>query len=145
MSEAKSTWVRANWVPAPAFFKLNHACVLINKAFGGFGCYLCGSSLVRRDFRDVDVRFIMEDAKFLAEFSCSDEQAWNPRWSLLCTLISDWLSSLTGLQVDFQFQPQGKANSEHEGAPRRQALGIVLDYPGDVSDKTHQLPTPEPA
>ena len=55
---------RANYVAAPAYFNLNQACVVVNRAlnpFGGFGCYLVGSSLYRKDHRDVDVRFLMSD------------------------------------------------------------------------------------
>jgi hypothetical protein len=52
---------RSHYVGAPAIFHLSNACVLINESFGDFGCYLVGSALERRDYRDVDVRFIMDD------------------------------------------------------------------------------------
>ena len=59
MSEKK----RANWLPAPAFFNLNQACRVLTEAFGHH-VYLVGSSLARRDHRDVDVRCILPDEEF---------------------------------------------------------------------------------
>lgn len=59
---------RASYVGVPEIFELNAACQLINKAFDDFGCYHVGSSLDRRDYRDVDVRYIMSDEKFSALF-----------------------------------------------------------------------------
>lgn len=131
-----SQWKRANYVPAPHFFALNHACSLLNRALGGFGCYLVGSSLERRDYRDVDVRFILSDEEFDRLFRVRPEDAesgaagWlNPLWSLMCTSISVWLREQTGLPVDFQIQRQTQANEKHPGT--RSALGIFLDYPGE--------------
>lgn len=124
----KPKW-RANYVAAPAFFSLNHACLVINKALDGFGCYLVGSSIERRDYRDVDVRYIMDDADYDRMFR--NEDGWlNPLWSLMCTSISLWLSQQSGLPVDFQIQRQTQANAEHHGRPRH-ALGLFLDYPGE--------------
>ena len=133
MTEAKEApperekW-RANYVPAPHFFRLNHACTLVNKAFGGFGCYLVGSALVRRDYRDVDVRLILSDDEYARLFR--DTHGFlNPFWSLLCTSISLWLSQETGLPIDFQIQSQTRANKTYPG--ERSAIGLYLDYPGD--------------
>lgn len=123
---------RANYIGAPQFFNLNQACTIINRALDGFGCYLVGSSLERRDYRDVDVRFIMGDAEYDRLFRCvrSDDGGWlNPLWSLMCQSISLWLSQQSGLPVDFQIQRQTQANAEHKGT--RSALGIFLDYPGE--------------
>lgn len=130
-------WKRANYVPAPHFYRLNHACRTINDALpGGFGCYLVGSSLERRDYRDVDVRFIMGDDAFDRMFRVEAKDAdngragWlNPYWSLLCVALSEWLSKESGLPVDFQIQRQTQANEQHDGM--RSALGIFLDYPGE--------------
>jgi len=127
-------WRRANYVPAPHFYNLNQACALINRCFAkGFGCYLVGSSLERRDYRDVDVRYIMDDASYDALFK--NEDGWlNPLLSLMCTSISMWLSHASGLPIDFQIQRQTRANAEHDG--KRAALGIFLDYPGDRPSET---------
>ena len=130
---------RASYIGAPEMFELNEACKLINESFknDGFGCYLVGSSLVKRDFRDVDVRYIMEDDKFEAWFGAGTRHFVTPeywaRWSFLCTVISRWLEARTGLHVDFQFQPQTWANEKYsrkEGHIRN-ALGHSFDGPGD--------------
>lgn len=128
---------RPNYLPAPHFYNLNQACALINKAFPGM-CYLVGSSLARRDYRDVDVRLILDDAEYDRIFVAGD---WtNAYWSLLCTSISLWLRQQTDLPIDFQIQRQTQANEMHgrdSDAPasssgkKRSALGIFLDYPGD--------------
>jgi len=135
MGEQKEKW-RANYVPSPHFFNLNQACRLINDAFeGGFGCYLVGSSLDRRDYRDVDVRYIMKDDAYDRLFRDGRGENGggylNPLWSLLCSTISMWLSQQSGLPIDFQIQRQTQANQLHPGAGRRQPLGIFLDYPGE--------------
>ena len=128
----KEKW-RSNYVPAPAFFKLNHACKLINDAFtGGFGCYLVGSSLNKRDYRDVDVRLILEDAEYKRLFHSTASGWTNPLWSLLCVTLSEWLSRETGLPIDFQIQTQSHANENWSGKEhKRNPLGIFLDYPSD--------------
>lgn len=126
MSDDKEKW-RANYVPAPHFYNLNQACALINQAFGGIGCYLVGSSLVLRDYRDVDVRLILDDAQYDRLFIAGD---WtNALWSLMCTSFSLWLRQQTDLPIDFQIQRMTQANALHEG--KRAALGIFLDYPGE--------------
>ena len=119
---------KACYVGAPAIFALELACQQLCEAFGGFGCYLVGSSLQRADWRDIDVRFILSDEDFEKLFpgcnaTCSRWEH-DPRWLLLTTMISDWLKQRTGLPIDFQFQAQTHANERHAG--QRSALGITL-------------------
>lgn len=113
------------YVGAPACFALELACKHINAAFGGFGCYLVGSALERPDWRDIDVRFIMKDEEFDRLFPGTlKDGIWefDARWLLLTVSISEHLRRLTGLPVDFQFQPQTHANERHKGM--RNALGL---------------------
>lgn len=124
-----SDWKRANYVPAPHFYHLNQACALIEKAFDSYP-YLVGSSIERRDFRDVDVRLILDDAKYDQLFHDKDAGWTNALWSLMCTSISDYLSKVSGLPIDFQIQRQTQANEQHKGQ-HRSALGLFLDYPGE--------------
>ena len=127
---------RPHYVPAPHFFQLNHACTLINRAFGGLGCYLVGSSLRTRDYRDVDVRLILADDEYDRLFRDRDGNGWlNALWSLQCVSISLWLSQQTGLPVDFQIQRMTQANERHPSG-KRNALGIFLDYPGERPTET---------
>jgi len=137
MGEAPAKRTKGVYVGAPACFHLELACQELNDAFDGFGCYLVGSALERPDWRDVDVRLIMSDAKFEAEFPGAGPVAhvgweFDAKWLVLTTSISDWLSKRTGLPVDFQFQPQSHANARHKGP--RNALGMRNPSPGAPHD-----------
>src|SRR5690349_14218100 len=100
---------RANYVGSPAYLHLNNACILLNDAFnpiGSYGCFHVGSSLAKRDFRDVDIRIIMRDEDYDRLFPNDGEETQyrSAFWSLLRLTISDWLSKASGLPVDFQIQ-----------------------------------------
>ena len=114
---------KANYVGAPAIFALELECMHINAAFGEFGCYLVGSSLERPDWRDVDVVFIMEDTEFDVLFpNAGKNWEFDHRWLLLTVMISERLSRITNLPIDFKFQPQTWANTHHQGS--RSAIGM---------------------
>lgn len=114
--------VRANYLPAPAVFHLDHACAMIHDAFDDCP-YLVGSSLVKRDYRDVDVRLILADEKFDHHFpDAYRAPRYHPLWSLMCSTISDWLARQSGLPVDFQIKRRTEANIQYPG--QRQALGM---------------------
>jgi hypothetical protein len=114
---------RANWIGAPEFFNLNQLCVILNYAFDSTS-YLVGSSLHKRDYRDVDIRCMMDDEKFDKMFP---GMGGNPQhhalWSLMCSSISEWLSKRSGLPVDFQLQRTTDANKEY-GGKMRNAIGL---------------------
>lgn len=116
------------YVGAPACFLLEQCCQHLDRAFPGFGCYLVGSALERADWRDIDVRLIMDDREFAKLFPDVDMKAGNwefdARWLVMTIAISKWLKDQTGLPVDFQFQPQTHANERHKGP--RNALGLVF-------------------
>lgn len=125
MSESVERRKKASYVGAPAIFQLEQCCQQINDAFGGFGCYLVGSALERPDWRDVDVRLMMSDEEFARLFpDAGDHWEHDPLWLLLTVAISTWLRQVTGLPVDFQFQPQTLANAQHKGL--RHALGLRI-------------------
>jgi hypothetical protein len=131
---ARESW-RANYLPSPQFYLLQQACRLVNDAFGSM-CYLVGSSLVRRDYRDVDVRLMLDDEAFARTFP-GITNAWylHPLWSLMCCSISRHLQEASGLPIDFQIQQRTKANEE-SGGKARLAIGIFHSlrnheqYPG---------------
>jgi hypothetical protein len=120
---------KPHYLPPLAFYELDRACAVINGAFDGYGCYLVGSAGERRDFRDVDVRFIMRNEAFEAMFPDGGERR-DQYWSLLSVAISAWLSKQTGYSVDFQIQKMAHANTKHQDG-RRNALGIRVEYPGE--------------
>jgi len=119
------------YIGAPACFALELACQHVADAFREKdhfgGMYVVGSVLERPDWRDVDIRFMMADDQFRQEFPNAgpiEHNRWefDPKWLLLTTSISVFLSKASGLPVDFQFQPQSHANSRHHG--RRNAIGL---------------------
>ncbi len=121
---------RSNWVGAPEQFKLNQACRTLVDAFG-WHTYQVGSSLEKREFRDVDVRCILPDDEFDQLFpGINSNHQLDARWSLFCVSISTWLQSITGLPIDFQFQRNTEANKLYSG--KRSALGIFVQQKGNL-------------
>lgn len=119
---------KASYIGAPACFALEIACKVVQDAFwtedGLAQVYIVGSALERPDWRDVDVRMILDDAAFQALFPgvSIETPTWefDPRWTLLMTALSLWMRRQTGLPIDFQMQPMTFAN-EHHNKPRHAA------------------------
>jgi hypothetical protein len=114
------------YIGAPAHFALEAACRQVCDAFADGGLYLVGSALERADWRDIDVRLMLDDEDFIKLFPDVNMKAhaweFDARWLLLTVSISEHLSRVTGLPIDFQFQPRTHANERHKG--RRHALGM---------------------
>lgn len=117
---------RHHYLPAPIYRDLDRACVEIRQAFGT--PYLVGSATKRPDYRDIDLRVILDDDEFLQLFpgrvDAKARMESNIRWSLICSLVSRYLAMATGLPIDFQIQSQTQANAEN-AAGYRIPLGIV--------------------
>ena len=86
----------------PAHMNLMAACLIVESALHET-CYMVGSATDSREFRDVDVRVIMNDDKFDMLFGKTEGNT-EPFWSLFCMAVSAWLRDRTGLPVDFQVQ-----------------------------------------
>jgi hypothetical protein len=115
------------YLGAPEVFSLGQACSFIGEAFGEtWSIYLVGSVLERSDFRDVDVRMIMGDAKWRALFGSGENGEILPFWSLTCTALSEYLAKRTGLRIDFQIQSMSQANGKLHGGKRREGLCVWL-------------------
>jgi len=89
---------RAAYLPLSAFILLDHACRIITEAFDGTYPVHVGSSTQRQGWRDVDVRLVLDDDEYAGRFS---DPAY---WSLFCLAVSEYLSRVTSLPVDFQVQ-----------------------------------------
>jgi hypothetical protein len=109
---------RCNYLTVGEKFNLNHACRMLEAS--GFDCYQVGSSLTRPNYRDVDVRAIMDDTEY--DSFIGDN---NTRLKFLNVAVSEWLQARTGLPIDFQFQRQTEANKKFAGGSRN-PLGIIL-------------------
>jgi len=106
---------RVNYLTVAQQYDLMHACRAAEVAFRelGYGIFHVGSSVERPDWRDVDIRTMLENEVFDAWFKDAPH-----RLRFLNVCISEWLSARTGLPVDFQFQRQAEANTEFRGRPR---------------------------
>jgi hypothetical protein len=85
----------------------------------GHSAYLVGSSLGSRDYRDVDIRVILDDDEFEAMFGTKEfpmaMSAGSAKWRGLCLAFSVLGEKMTGLPIDFQIQPQTRANKLYAG------------------------------
>ncbi len=112
--------VRASFLSVTETYRLNVACAAIMAAFDDNCPYLVGSSLHRADYRDVDLRLILDDADYDRRFGSKAQEIER---RLLNVAISDWIAARTGLPIDFQFQRMTDANARFDGP--RNAMGFA--------------------
>jgi hypothetical protein len=88
-------------------------------------CYLVGSAVISKTWRDVDVRIVLEDDEFDRWFGPSDRipPCMNRRWAVLMSSISLLGRQMTGLPIDFQVQRRSNIGESNWDKPRM-ALGI---------------------
>lgn len=121
----------AHYLTTTTYFKLDVACIPLWRAFQSHGgVYLVGSVLRKPDWRDVDIRVILDDAEFDRLFPVTDKWGENAQWKIICISISHYLSSVTGLPIDFQIQRQTQANEQYsrDEDHRRNAIGLFHKY-----------------
>ena len=121
----------AHFLTTVQYFKLDASCIPLQAAFGCFRVYLVGSVLRRPDWRDVDIRAIIEDAEYDRLFPKTDKWGENALWKIVCISISNYLSSVTGLPIDFQIQRQTQANERYpqKDGHHRSGIGLFIhDY-----------------
>lgn len=133
---------KVSYIGAPACFSLEMACKQVQDAFSPNGnrrhgqVYVVGSALERADWRDIDVRMILDDDSFKELFPDvrldTGAAIWefDPRWTLMCTVIAQWMRAATGLPIDFQFQPMTWANQRHNKP--RHAAGLRYARPEET-------------
>jgi hypothetical protein len=112
-------------VGMPKAILLDHFGAVIRDAFGEVP-YLVGSATrSKTEWRDVDVRVILDDDEFERQVGEHARPLMlNARWAALCLAFSTLGREMTGLPIDFQIQQQSHANETEQGP--RHALGIVL-------------------
>lgn len=125
---AKAGPRRASYLSPHQIHRLDLACAPVRKAFPPYGPVLVGSVMERVDFRDVDVRVILRDKDFDRMFGkdAADDHGeahGDPRWQLICAALSEWISGVSGLPVDFQIQRMTQANTHYVGQLRN-PLGV---------------------
>jgi len=121
---------KPSYIGAPQCFALEAACKQVTEAFGGYGLFQVGSSLERPDWRDIDLRYILPDDEFARLFPDAGAH-WelDARWLLLTVSISEHLARVTGLPIDFQFQPATHANERHNKPRNAYGLRIAKHSP----------------
>lgn len=108
---------RVNYLTTAQNFALEAACAVLNDA--RCASYLVGSCMERPNYRDVDLRCILDDDEFEKRFAAQRVQL-----RLLNAALSEWISARTGLPIDFQFQSQTEAN-KYKDRPRN-PMGILI-------------------
>lgn len=92
--------------------------------------YLVGSVLKTTDWRDVDVRVILDDEQFDAMFDeLTSPRCLNLKWNACCLAFASLGRDMTGLPIDFQVDRQTEANEQFDG-PRSGILDPMLFLSG---------------
>ena len=100
---AKRVASRASFLLLTDFERVEEWCRGIRILFGQ-PPYMVGSAMLRKDYRDIDLRLILADKAF-------DRQWRNPiKVRLMNRAMSTWGQRETGLPIDFQIQRQSVAN-----------------------------------
>lgn len=115
-------------VGMPATLKLNQFGRVVREAFGATA-YHVGSSMRSDEWRDVDVRVILEDEEFERQIGdLTRPMCMNQRWNALCLAFSALGREMTGLPIDFQIQQMSKANEEYPSGRSALIFADRIDY-----------------
>lgn len=112
----------------PAGIWLTKFGTIVADYFGDVA-YHVGSSLERKDWRDVDVRVILPDGEFEQMFGRNQSAETNRKLAAITLAFAALGKQMTGLPIDFQVQTASHANSRYPG--RRSAL-IEVDEIGEA-------------
>jgi hypothetical protein len=114
-------------VGMPTTLLLDEFGYLVWAAFGATA-YHVGSSVLNKQWGDVDVRLILEDEAYeRMELGDPKHPHMNEKWVALTLAFSALGKDMTGLPIDFQIQQQTEANatySQSDGCVRS-ALGCI--------------------
>lgn len=103
---------------------------LLYEAFGHVAYHVGSSMGAKREWRDVDVRLMLPDAEYRAQFGDPRYSHMNAKWVALCMAFSALGKQMTGLPIDFQIQETSAANEEHHHP--RSALLRQFKTPAEV-------------
>lgn len=116
----------------PAGIWLTKFGALVRDYFGHVA-YHVGSSLARKDWRDVDVRLMLPDDEFEALFGANRNAETNPKLAAVTLAFAVLGKSMTGLPIDFQIQPVSWANERYPG-PRSALIEVDRMWRGEEAD-----------
>jgi hypothetical protein len=98
----------------PAGIWLTKFGLIVRDALGGTA-YHVGSSVFSKEWRDVDVRLLLDDAEFEQLFGNNHSAETNPKLAAYTLAFSALGKEMTGLPIDFQIQPVSYANAKYPG------------------------------
>lgn len=119
----------------------------VRDAFGEV-CYHVGSSLDKKDgWRDVDVRLILDDAKYQALGLGVDVKRTHHsrRWVAITLAWSAFGRQLTGLPIDFQIQARSAVTEDEWNKPRSALFTVYDDTSWRLETPVIALAGPEPS
>jgi hypothetical protein len=124
--DEKPTVRSASYLSPSDMHRLDWACVPIRRAFGT-PPYLVGSVLTRPDFRDIDLRLILDDEVVERMFGVQGQhyEGETSRVRLLLNIaLSDLIAKSANLPwpIDFQIQSMSEANVPEHGM--RNPMGV---------------------
>ena len=115
-------------------FLLDLACQSIEEGIGA--TFHVGTSATgRQEYRDVDVRTILDDEQYDALAAAINVEGI----AFLGLAIGQYLQSLTGLPVDYQIQRQTEANAKHQGSRNPLGMRDLSHFRGDAAPARPQL------
>lgn len=124
LTEAKPRVRSSSYLSPPDLHRLDWACRPIRAAFGT-PPYLVGSALTRPDFRDIDLRLILDDDVVARLDGMGPTGQPAPGWPaparlLLNIALSDLIARSAGLPwpIDFQIQSMSEANTPENDSVR---------------------------
>lgn len=91
--------------------------MIVRDYFGAMP-YHVGSSLESKQWRDVDVRLILDDDDFQQQFGAIKGAEANAKLAAITLAFSALGKAMTGLPIDFQIQSQSHANTAYGNKPR---------------------------
>lgn len=116
-------------------FILDEACKPIAEAFDSTP-YLVGTATGRAEYRDVDVRLILDDDKYTALAGVVGPELI----AFLGLAVGEYLAARTGMPIDFQVQQQTTANAKHNGMRNPLGLRTLDNYRGDAAVGSETCP-----
>jgi hypothetical protein len=92
--------------------------------------YLVGSAAISTTYRDVDVRVILDDEKFDAEFGTELRRGGghSKKWSAVMAALSLWGQKVTGMPIDFQVQRRSNVLNIDWGKTRIPIGMLALEF-----------------
>lgn len=106
---------------APDLDRLDLASIMVRRALDT--PYLVGSCLKRPDYRDVDIRVVLDDERYDELFGPPPIHR-DPLRHLIQAAISEHYVKMTGLRIDFQIQRRTEANNTYRDTGYVHPLGI---------------------